>query len=260
MRLKDKKNIAIAVLAVIALFQFVLIISLWPRKAIIVKPPPKLPKVAIVIDDWGYNLTHIGLIRGLGLPLNLAILPNLSYSRQTAQIARDNDWQVILHLPMQPQELSLRLEKDTILTKMDENSIIRIFQKDTKSVPYIRGVSNHMGSRATQDIWVMSVIFKQLKKYNFYFLDSFVTVNSVCSRLAKKEGVRYTRRDVFLDNKEDSKYIKDMLEELIDVAKENGQAVGIGHNLKTTLQVLKEELPKFKDKGINLVLVSDLLK
>ena len=259
MFIKEKKDFLILILVLIIVLQMVLIVSLRPKK--IPVKPPKLARVAIVIDDWGYNINTLAILEGLNLPVNLAILPNLAYSKQTAKIAKDNHWEIILHLPLEPEESRhVRLEKDTVLVDMPQSEILDILNKARLSVPGARGISNHMGSKATRDSRTMSVIFGKMKKDNLYFLDSFVSVNSVCYRLARKEGLHYLRRDVFLDNKEDPDYIKGQIEELIDMAKENGHALGIGHNHRVTLEVLREELPRFRERGVELVLASELLR
>jgi polysaccharide deacetylase 2 family uncharacterized protein YibQ len=49
------------------------------------------------------------------------------------------------------------------------------------------------------------------------------------------------------------------LERLKRKAREQGQAVAIGHPFPETLEVLERELPKLRDEGFELVTISELL-
>ncbi len=219
------------------------------------------PKIAIVLDDWGYTDKNLNLLSQIDSPLTLAVLPNLRYSQDVSLLSENEDREVILHLPMEPfSSDSIGLEPDTITCDMSSNKIRQILLLDIKSVSGARGVSNHMGSKATQDKRVMRIIMKELKRRKLYFLDSFVTDKTVVEESAKALGAVCAKRDVFLDNEKNSSYIINQLIELARIAKEYGNAIGIGHESSVTLRVLKDYIPKLKEEGFEFVLLSDLLK
>ena len=172
---------------------------------------------------------------------------------------RRRGFEIILHLPLEPKE-NMALEKDTITTAMDGSTINGIIIRDLIGVPYIRGVSNHMGSKVTEDPRTMEFVLKALKKKRLYFLDSYVTADSVCSQVAKKMHVGFVKRDVFLDNEKDAEYIKRQIYKLKTVAGINGQAIGIGHDREVTLSVLKEVMPELEKEGYKFVFVSELVR
>lgn len=214
-------------------------------------------KIAFVIDDWGYNLNNMGIVRQIKYPFTAAILPHLSYSKMVASVLHEQGKEVILHLPMEPQE-KYRLEKNTIMVSMDARQIKTILEGDLADLEFAKGVSNHMGSRATADARVMEIVFKGLKKMKLYFLDSYVTSESVCKAIAKKIGVPFAKRSIFLDNKEDPAYITGQIYKLKIKAKLAGSAVGIGHDRKITLEVLRDMMPQLTREGYSLVFVSEL--
>ncbi len=220
-----------------------------------------LPKAAIVIDDWGYNINNIALLDSIDAPITLAILPNLKFSGRIAFLENRNlDREIILHMPMEPENDSLRLEKDTLLCSMDEEKIEGLFGKALKTVPFAKGVSNHMGSRATRDPKVINALMKSLKSNKLFFLDSMAVSETVCRQSAKDCGVAFVKRDVFLDNIADKGYISSQLDELIAAALKQGSAVGIGHDRALTLEAIRDKLPEFKDSRVKLVLLSELAK
>ncbi|MDI6606031.1 MAG: divergent polysaccharide deacetylase family protein [Candidatus Omnitrophota bacterium] len=230
------------------------------RVALKPRPPRAVPqgKIAIVLDDWGYSLNNIALVDEIKFPFTAAVLPNLRYSQEAAEELHKRGFEIILHLPMESQS-KLGMEKNTILISMGAGEIRAIVEQDLDNLGYARGVNNHMGSKVTQDSRVMEEVFGELKDKRLYFLDSAVTAGSVSSDLARRMNVPFIKRDVFLDNRLEPEYIKGQFNKLKTVAKKNGFAVGIGHDRRVTLEILKEIMPGLEQEGYQLVFVSELV-
>ncbi|MFA5338948.1 MAG: divergent polysaccharide deacetylase family protein [Candidatus Omnitrophota bacterium] len=226
-----------------------------------VKPSPVTPrpKLAIVLDDWGYNTKNLDALLQLDMPLTVSVLPDLPYSTLIAQKAEERGFEVILHMPMEPKA-KMRLELTTLRTDMSEKEIQAGFSKALQTVPGAAGVNNHEGSKATEDRRFMRVVFGELKKNNMFFLDSLVTNYSACERVARETGVRFVKRSVFLDNESDPAYIKKQFEKAMALAIKSGGAVAIGHDRPNTIAVLKEMVPIIASKGIEMVYVSNLAR
>ena len=249
------------ILSLAVIIETILLIHLWiirPKKIIKIPAIPK-GKIAIVIDDWGYNLDNLYLLDQIKYPLTASVLPRLDYSKPVASELHKRGFQILLHLPMEPHE-KFRLEKNTILASMSGQEIINIIDQDLADIHYAIGVSNHMGSKATEDLRTMSTVLNELKRRNLFFLDSFVSPKTICSDLAAKLHVGFAKRDVFLDNREEPEYIKGQIYKLKRKADMYGRAIGIGHDRKITLQVLKETMPELEREGYKLVFVSELVK
>lgn len=254
-------KIATFILSALVIVETTLLIFLWlgrpkkiPRVPVVIKG-----QIAIVLDDWGYNLNNLPILEQINIPLTLSVLPHLNYSRRVADEAHKRGFEVILHLPMEPYE-KYRLEKNTIMTSMDEATIRDIIRQSLDNVHYAVGVSNHMGSKATEDRKTMGIIFKELKSRKLYFLDSFVSSRSICLELARKMHLPFCSRDIFLDNKDDPEYINGQLAKLKMRARLHRQAIGIGHDRKVTLEVLKAALPELEKEGYKFVFASELVK
>ncbi|MFH1198706.1 MAG: divergent polysaccharide deacetylase family protein [Candidatus Omnitrophota bacterium] len=269
MKKQNSNNPLVMFLLLVIFAQAIVIFSLLSKPAAKkqvkpVKPRPALEqkfkaKIAIVLDDWGYTLSNLHYLDEINAPITLAVLPNLNYSKTVARQGRGKGCEIILHLPMQPHE-KYNLEKNTILTSMDEGAIKRILNSDLDSLVYAKGASNHMGSLGTENPRVMAIILNELKKRNFYFLDSFVSPLSVASDLAAKMHVKCAKRNIFLDNKLDAEYIKGQLEQLKVKADANGYAIGIGHDRKATLEALKDVIPQWKKEGYKFVELSEIVE
>jgi uncharacterized protein len=220
---------------------------------------PARPKIAIVIDDFGYRIDNLNGFFEIGTPFTFSILPNLEYSKKIAGAAHAKGYEVILHLPLEPQGKSVRLEKNTIMTSMTRNEIIRILDDDIASVPGLKGVSNHMGSKATEDMRVMTAIIRHISGKNLYYFDSRSTSKSVSKNAAALLKAPFVERDIFLDN-EDGDYIRKQIVKVKELALKQGRAVAVCNDRKGTLEILREMIPKLAAEGIDFVFLSEFVE
>lgn len=229
----------------------------------VVKPKPKeiLGKIVLVLDDWGYNLKNRSFITDNDFHVTISILPFKPYSTHIAQLAYHKNKDVIVHMPMEPKNKeSYGLEQKTLLVGMDKKTVVRLLDSALEVVPYAKGMSNHMGSKATEDARLMTIILEYLKAKQLFFLDSIVTPRSVVRNLSKNYHVAFAERQVFIDNESDPDYIRGQLLELARLARRRGVAIGIGHDRPSTTAVLKEVIPEFEQKGYQFVNLSEILK
>ncbi|MDD4907855.1 MAG: divergent polysaccharide deacetylase family protein [Candidatus Omnitrophica bacterium] len=263
MESNSKNKIIILFLLLVVILQAVVIIRLFPKKP--VKVPPvavaKAGRIAIVLDDWGYNRANIHYLNEIKQRMTISVLPHQSYSQIASFEARKKGFEVILHLPMEPGSSErVRLEPNTILSGMTEDRIKAILKDDLSNVYGVVGVSNHMGSKATADPGLMTAVLKDIKARGLYFLDSYVSSRSVVSALSRRLGVKSAKRDVFLDNSSDAAYIRGQISRLKSIARKRGYAIGIGHDRPATLAVLKAVMPELEKEGFKFVFVSELVK
>jgi uncharacterized protein len=225
----------------------------------ITRSGPK-PKLALVLDDFGYSNKNFDVLTSIDVPLTLAVLPGIRYSNEACAVVVHSNMEVILHLPMEPMRENAPIEKDTILVDMDDAAIKSILEKSLNSVPGARGVSNHMGSKATGDARVMKVVFGELKRRDMFFLDSMTTPDSVCAAIASEMDVPYVKRDIFIDNVQEEAAIIKQIGKALKIARAKGEAVAIGHDRKITVEALKLIVPYIQKRGIELVALSELVE
>jgi uncharacterized protein len=255
-----KLKAALIIVSCALAIETALLAWLWISRPRRPKAPPAAVikgKIAIVLDDWGYTLNNLPILGQINAPLTLSVLPHLQYSRTICEEARVKGFQLMLHLPMQPHE-NIRLEKNTILLTMDAPAIRSILNDDLNNLAYIKGVNNHMGSLATENEKLMRALLAELKKRRLFFLDSFVSFKSLGLVLARQMKVKSARRDIFLDNSSEPAYIRAQMNKLRRLAVSKGQAIGIGHDRKNTLEVLKELIPQLEKEGYKFVFVSEI--
>lgn len=218
-------------------------------------------KVAIVIDDMGYSMDKLQGLIDIGTKINIAVLPHLKYSRGVATKAHKNGMEVLLHIPMEPKDLAGNDPGDgAILLSMTPEEVRGAIARDLESVPYVSGVNNHMGSRYTEYEAGMKVVMEVMKERGYYFLDSRTSGASVVESVATSAGIRTGTRNIFLDNERDVAAIEAQMEKLVEIARKNGSAIGIGHPYSETLAALKNVLPRMAEEGVEFIQLSELMK
>ena len=236
--------------------------EVFPRK----EPPPakpvvKLPQlpgdhppvVAIVVDDIGYDRQIAEQLLALDAPLTFSVLPYGPHSREIAAKARSRGHEIMLHLPMEPNEFpAVNPGPGALLKQMSADEFIGQLKADLDRIPGLRGVNNHMGSAISTSSERMRQIFTVLKKRDLYYIDSRTTAETVARPSAELLQIPFTERDIFIDHFENEQFIRKQLGELIKRAKHQGYAVGIAHPHTVTLRVLAEFLPELK-RAVELV-------
>lgn len=218
-------------------------------------------RMAIVIDDLGRQMAVAKALADLPAPLTLSIMPGQAMSREVADLAARKGKEVLMHLPMEPKDYP---ENDpgpgALMSGMSPEEISRVLDADLVTVPGAVGINNHMGSRFTSDTEAMDRLMPFLAVRGLFFLDSYTTPDSVAYQKALAAGLKAVRRDVFLDNTDEREAIEDQLDELINLALRQGQAVGIGHPRDNTVAVLRDNLDRIGSAGVTIVPLSELVR
>jgi polysaccharide deacetylase 2 family uncharacterized protein YibQ len=218
--------------------------------------------VAIIIDDMGSSVSEVRALMNIGVPLTFSVIPGLHQSREVATVAHNNGYEVMVHIPMEPQDYpQRRLESNGLLLSYGDNEIKSRMRGFANVIPYAIGANNHMGSRFTEDREKMGVVLSVLKENGMFFIDSMTTPKSVGLALSREMGLRTTARTApFLDNSEEVSAIKVQLASLTKLAVKKGSAVGICHPHRGTILALTQELPIMRQQGIRFVYASTLVK
>ena len=243
--------------------------EIYPKKDLPLfkdKKPPKTPRpetsprIALIVDDIGYDRAIAKKFLGLNLPITFSMLPKSPFTKSIADAARNNHVEIMLHQPMEPFEYPrINPGPGTLLTSMTPDELIRQLVENIEEMPFVSGVNNHMGSRMTANASQMRQIFSVLKQRGLFFIDSRTTDKTICRPSADLLQLPFGERDVFIDHKQDKDFIEKQLYELIRIATSHGEAIGIAHPYNKTYQVLKTVLPELKQK-VTFVPVSALVR
>ena len=264
--MRNSISIAQLLLSLLLIMLFVFSTSLWAAEATILQQKEnallndsKRVYVAIIIDDLGYKQKQDR--RAIQLPgeVTYAFLPHTPHVKEMAEIAYAQGHEIMLHLPMQSTQ-AFFLGPGALTNEMSETEFKESLIESIQSIPHVRGINNHMGSFLSTQKQSMHWLMDEMIKTDLFFVDSRTSVNTVAEQTANLYAVNNTRRNVFLDHELNRQAVEFQFDRLIQLAKQNGSAVAIGHPFSITLEVLEEKIPQLAAAGIQLIKVSSLIQ
>jgi polysaccharide deacetylase 2 family uncharacterized protein YibQ len=218
------------------------------------------PRIAIIIDDLGYERAAGERAIALPGPLAFAVLPGAPRSGQLAAAAHSRGKEVLLHLPLQARKDNEPAEPMSLTLEMSRLQFARVLAESIDAVPHISGINTHRGSLLTMHPGHMGWLMDEISvRGDLFFVDSYTTAQSVALRMARESGVPAVKRDVFLDPDRAPETVQREFERLKKIAREQGYAVGIGHPYPATLDFLTAALPRLAADGYELVGIGELI-
>lgn len=219
----------------------------------------KKGKLAIIVDDCGYNLDTVRTMTAVEQKITFAVLPYKDFSIDAAELIRSRGKEILLHLPMEPINKSAQSEAKTIELGMTSEQISSNVINALDNIGRVDGVNNHQGSRATSDETTMREVLKVLSNRGVFFVDSNTYSQTVGHKIARQMGVRTALNNIFLDGDADPNAIRKRFREAGKYAIANGQYIAICHARGTTALVFAEMIKELDELGVEFVFVSSLL-
>ena len=210
-------------------------------------------KLAIIIDDVAFRY-QVRKLRALDLPITLSFFPSDRNHPQTSKFAKKQLIPMV-HFPL--EAVNFKNEEIDTLHVGDSYEIIENRVKQiVRQFPDLRFTNNHTGSKFTSDYTSMRILLTILKQHNIQFVDSVTTSKSTVRKISKELGLRYMRRNIFIDNQLEVSKIILQLKKAIARAKKYGTAIAIGHPHKATIKALSKIKPYLN--GVTLVFISKI--
>jgi len=218
------------------------------------------PRIAIIIDDLGYERLAGERAIKLPGPIAYAILPETPRATYLAEAAHADGKEVLLHLPLQAQTDRDHVEPGSLLLNMSRLQFSSAFAGSFESIPHAIGINSHRGSLLTRHPGHMAWLMEEIEKLgDLFFVDSYTTASSVALSVAHEQGIPALKRDVFLDPDTIPGTVEREFARLKKLARQQGYAVGIAHPYPTTLEYLETALPGLQADGYDLVKISELI-
>lgn len=226
------------------------------------KNVPDQLKVAIIIDDFGGGTGGVRDFLEGDIPITAAVMPFTEKSKEHAEWAHKNGFEVIIHLPMEPKRGKRSwLGPKPITADLSPDEVRSRVEEAIKSVPYAVGLNNHMGSLAVENEKIVRAIVEVAKEKGLYIIDSGTSPKSKFPKVAEELGVPILKRDVFLDDISSSSHVRKQMIQLAKVTEIKGKGIAIGHvgiTGKICSIGIFESLNEFNKRNIKIVPVSEL--
>jgi polysaccharide deacetylase 2 family uncharacterized protein YibQ len=144
---------------------------------------------------------------------------------------------------------------------MTQNEFKKQLAINLKSVPFVRGINNHMGSLLTRHpghmAWLMDALSQ---RGDLYFIDSRTTDKTIAEKIAVEYNIPNLPRDFFLDPDNKESTLQKQFDRFINKVNERGYALAIAHPYPRTIAFLRKNLKRLKQQGIRLVPASRLIE
>jgi len=219
------------------------------------------PRIAVVVDDLGARRDVFDGLREIRRPLTVAVLPGLPLSEWTAREALQSGMEVLLDRPMEPYRFpEVDPGPGALLMAMSAQEMQAQIGAHLASVPGAVGVTNHMGSRMTEDRARMRTVLEVIAGRRLFLVDGLTSNLSVAYDEAKAQGLRAGRRQVIVDHGAGESGDRVRWDEVAWWAETRGEVIVIAHGHPLTARLLREYVPRWESRGMRLVPVSQLAR
>ena len=219
------------------------------------------PRLAVIVDDLGSRRDVFDLVREIGRPVAVGVLPELPLSGWIASEATRVGLEVLLDLPMEPYRYpEVDPGPGALMMAMSTAELGGRVTRHLAALPSAIGATNHMGSRMTEDRARMRATLEPLAARRLIFVDALTSNHSVAFEAARGLGMRVGRRQVVVDAAGGEAAERERLDEAGRLALERGEAIVLAHGHPLTLRLIKEYVHKWEAAGIRLVPVSQLTR
>ncbi|WP_434481685.1 divergent polysaccharide deacetylase family protein [Paenibacillus glycanilyticus] len=219
---------------------------------------------AIVIDDFGNGMNGTEEILKLPVKITVAVMPFMPTTKQDAEEAHRLGHDVIVHMPMEPNQGRKEwLGPGAITADLSDAEIRKRVEEAIDNVPYAVGMNNHMGSKITANERIMRIVVAVCKERGLFFLDSRTTFKTVVPKVTEELGVPALGNNVFLDDVYTEQHVAKQMTIAKKYLEDHDTCIVIGHvgpPGKKTAAVLLASIPSMQSNGhVQFVKLSNLV-
>lgn len=187
----------------------------------------RVGKVAFVLYGFGDDTKAALALFEEPAPFAVAIVPGAKNTAELLHAAHARQREVLVHVPLEPLNYPrINPGPGTLLVTLSPSQVAARVKKWIEQASPVVAVSNHMGSLATQDMQVMTSVYKEVRRANLPFIHVQPAPGSVCKALASELGVAYGEPDELLDpdvKPEQAKTLEKRWKALLEEARDRGQ-------------------------------------
>lgn len=219
------------------------------------------PRIAILLQDLGLSQEQTNAaIQQLPGSISLGFTPYARRLDQWINLSRAAGHEVLLQVPMEPFDFPTSDPgPHTLLTSAgtDEN-LERLEFLLSRFTGYV-GVYNRMGDRFTSSLESMRPVLQSIRDRGLLFVDARTSGTSVAGGIANDLGLPHALNNREIDQVASRVEIDAKLIDLENIARQQGQALGIARPYPVTLERLAQWAATLEEKGIDLAPVSALI-
>ena len=226
-----------------------------------VGPYDRVPRIVVIVGGMGISQTGTSkAIRDLPEDVTLAFAPYGSSLGRWAARAREDGHEILLQVPMEPIGYPQKNPGEhTLLTSAGGAVNAENLQWAMSRITSYTGVMNYMGARFLADQQATRSLLEELVGRGVFFLDDGSSGQSTAAVVGGAIRAPVVTADLTIDKQRSSRQIEKQLENLEQIARTKGVAVGIASAFPTTVRTLAAWIPLARERGVALVPASAAL-
>jgi polysaccharide deacetylase 2 family uncharacterized protein YibQ len=226
-----------------------------------VEPYDRVPRIVIIVGGMGISQTGTSkAIRDLPEDVTLAFAPYGGSLGRWAGRAREAGHEILLQVPMEPIGYPKKNPGEhTLLTSAGGAANAENLQWAMSRITSYTGVMNYMGARFLADQQATRSLLEELVGRGVFFLDDGSSGQSTAAATGNAVRAPVVTADLTIDKRRSSRQIEKQLENLEQIARTKGIAVGVASAFPTTVRTIAAWIPLARERGIALVPASAAL-
>ncbi len=221
-------------------------------------------RLALVLYGFGESAAAADSFFALRAPFAVAVVAGTKESGRVQERARERQRELVLHLPLEPLNYPrINPGPGTVLVSWSPRRVSSTVRRYLGQAGEVAAVANHMGSLATQDMTVMTALFRELKRKRATFLHVNPAPGAVCRTLAAEMGVEYAEPDAVVDREardDGAKALDARWDDLLKEARARGRLVVLLRATPLTKRWLPGALAARRLDGVDVVPLAALLE
>ena len=218
-------------------------------------------RIAIVVGGLGLSQTGtLNAINELPDEVTLAFASTGNSLQRWMQAARRAGHEILLQVPMEPFGYP---QSDpgphTLTVKGGTGEDMANLHYAMGRLTNYTGIMNYMGGRFMADGKSMEPVLRDVARRGLLFLDDGSSAQSRAGSLAQGLAAPFAKADLQIDSELDRGAILKKLDELEQIARSKGQAIGVASAFDTSIQAIATWANEAKARGVEIVGVSALV-
>jgi polysaccharide deacetylase 2 family uncharacterized protein YibQ len=218
-------------------------------------------RMALLINEFDFaaDETTVNFL-SFEQPLTFSIHPTQETSEWTAKIANHYNKEIIILMPLEGNGPMATNYPFQLKVHFDEALIQKNIAAMVRCIPTFSGFAPYHGSRFLQDSRSTELLVQSIRAKKGYVLDMQTTRNSFIPQMARKHQLPFGSIDATIDPKADEAAIDSLFTLYSFRAHSTGDIIVSASPTAALIGALNARLHRFKEHGIRLVYVSELVK
>lgn len=219
-----------------------------------------IPKIAIIVTNLGISQYFTESALELPNNITLGFLPYVKKHRNLLEKADEKQYNILIQLPLEPQNYPLEdpgpfgvLKKQTIEENIKK---IQIILDRFQNYHNLVGVYSELQESFSEDVNNITPILDFIKNKSLLFINGNYQNDDLVDLIQKK---KFLTNNLIIDDTLSIEAILSNLDNLENIARINGKAIGYIRPYKISMDMLKEWLKTTKAKNIDIVPISAIM-